>query len=259
MANNYNESEFMKKLKRICKNRAVIVTFITLLAAIGVIVAVTVSANRAKRPIGDGKETGHVTGAVTSKDDKGVIGKGDESMAIYNGGETQPNGSDKTPAQISFTLPVSGKLVKNHDAAIQVYSATMGDYRVHLGVDISTAENASICATAAGTVEKIWDDPMMGTCVAISHEGDIVTIYKNLASTLGTGITEGATVKAGQTIGCVGDTAIAELADEPHLHYEMTVGGIAVDPLKYFAVEDVAKLTSTGADSAYESSAVTGK
>ena len=44
------------------------------------------------------------------------------------------------------------------------------------------------------------------------------------------------------------------MADEPHLHFEMTVGGLAVDPLDYFSKTDVDALSK---DTAFEDSAVT--
>ena len=92
---------------------------------------------------------------------------------------------------------------------------------------------------------------MMGYCVAVVHEGDACTVYKNLGDTLPEGIAEGVTVKSGETIGYVGESAMVEMAEEPHLHFEMTVGGIAVDPLEYFEEEAVATLAE---DHSYEES-----
>ena len=85
---------------------------------------------------------------------------------------------------------------------------------------------------------------MMGTCVAISHEGDVVTIYKNLAANLADGIVAGKEVKSGQQIGTVGGTATLEMAEAPHLHFEMTEGGLSVDPLEYFSDKDVKTLNT---------------
>ena len=90
---------------------------------------------------------------------------------------------------------------------------------------------------------------MMGYCIAVVHGGDACTVYKNLGETLPEGIAEGVEVKLGQTIGYVGESAMVEIAEEPHLHFEMTVGGIAVDPLEYFEEEAVATLAG---DEAYE-------
>ena len=148
-----------------------------------------------------------------------------------------------------FKLPVSGKLIKAHDSELQVFSNTMQDYRVHLGLDICAEENTPVLATAKGTVAEIWEDELMGTCIAIKHDGDSVSVYKNLNETLPEGIEAGVAVNAGDTVGYVGDTAMVELADEPHLHFEITVAGLQVNPLDYFGEESVATLAK---DESYE-------
>ena len=89
----------------------------------------------------------------------------------------------------------------------------------------------------------------MGQCVAVSHSGDAYTIYKNLAAELPEGVVVGATVKAGDVIGTVGESAMVELADEPHLHVEMTVGGLQVDPTDYLDEDAKATLSE---DTNYE-------
>ena len=55
-------------------------------------------------------------------------------------------------------------------------------------------------------------------------------------------------MRAGQLIASVGDSAMIEVADEPHLHFEMTVSDLAVDPLKYF---DQKALESLGIDASF--------
>ncbi len=256
MAN--NETEFTKKMKKLFSNRAVIVTVVTLMVATGIILAITISANRASRPT-PGKDPVGTTAGTQAPNETAPTIK-DETLPTYNGAETLPTGvenPDDTPVDGKpdpYALPVSGKLMKAHDPSIQVYSNTMGDYRVHLGLDIATAAEAPIYAAADGKVEKVWNDSLMGTCLAITHADDTVTIYKNLAAELAAGITEGVSVKQGQEIARVGDTAALEMADEPHLHFEMTVGGIAVDPLKYFSASAVETLSK---DTAFESTVTT--
>ena len=93
---------------------------------------------------------------------------------------------------------------------------------------------------------------MMGTCVAVSHKDETVSIYKNLSKTLADGIAVGKTVKQGQKLGAVGDTAVVEMADEPHLHFEVTVQGLSVDPMDFFSQKDQAALSQ---DTSYESGA----
>ncbi len=249
MANNQNE--FAGKMKQFFTNRAVIVTMVTLLVATGIIIAATVSANRAKKPVTD---NGTVTNTVTdSKDTQAAPSVKDEvTLPTYNGGETQPVGADPEEPEAMMALPVTGKMFKGHDATLQVYSNTMGDYRVHLGVDIATAPEAPVYAAADGKVEKIWNDSMMGTCVAVTHKDETVSIYKNLAKDLAKDIAVGVEVKQGQQLGNVGDTAVVEMADEPHLHFEVTVKGLSVDPLDFFSEEAAATLSE---DTAFESGA----
>ena len=142
----------------------------------------------------------------------------------------------------TFELPVAGTLTFKHDPDLQVFSPTMQEYRVHLGIDINTTEGAPVYSSAKGTVTKIWNDVKMGWCIEVSHEGDACTYYKNLSETLATGISEGASVKSGQLLGSVGDSAMMEIAQEPHLHFEISVGGELEDPLEYFATDVLAEL-----------------
>ena len=82
----------------------------------------------------------------------------------------------------------------------------------------------------------------MGQCIAIKHSGDVYTIYKNLSTTLPEQIAVGVAVKAGDVIGSVGETAMVEVAQDPHLHLEMTVGGLQVDPTEYLDEDALATL-----------------
>lgn len=246
MANNQNE--FSHKLKKLVGNRAVIVTVVTLLVVTGIVVAATVSANRAKKPPVEDP----VVTTATTETQATPSGKEEITLPTYNEGETQPTGGEPNEPEAMMILPVSGLLYKGHDATIQVYSNTMGDYRVHLGLDIATEPEATVYAAADGKVEKVWDDSMMGTCVAITHKDETVSIYKNLAKTLADGIAVGAEIKQGDAIGRVGDTAVIEMADEPHLHFEVTVNGLSVDPRDFFSKKDVDALSK---DPAVESDA----
>lgn len=263
MASNYNEnhpqdqSEFTKKMKQFFSNRAVVVTLVTVLLTLSVLIGVTVAASRTRRPVTDGEGTS--TSAVTNKKDQDAFANGQETLPVFHGDATLPVGNLETdaPQALSFSLPAQGVMSKGHDATIQVYSPTMGDYRVHLGMDITTAAEAPVYAAAAGKVERVWEDAMLGVCVAIDHGDKTLTIYKNLDATLADGIAAGKQVKNGQQIGRVGDTAISEMAEEPHLHFEVTVDGLQVDPLTYFSKENTAILTAENGDNAYESSAVT--
>ncbi len=129
-----------------------------------------------------------------------------------------------------FSLPVSGEISIDYSDSVPVFSTTMNDYRTHLGVDISASLGSEVLAVADGVVTNVWNDPFMGTCVSIEHQGNAISIYKNLDPEVSDGIIIGASVEAGDVIGAVGESAMNELAEEPHLHYEMKINGKHVDP-----------------------------
>lgn len=235
MSEHSNKPSLREKLKNTKINRASIITAALLIAALAVIISVTVASNRSKKNQTDTPDTKPVTDTQTPDTEAPAnpsAPKDPDEQVIQkpsNNGASQVE--DKIP---SFILPVSGALSKKHDPSLQVYSTTLNDYRVHVGLDIVTAENAPVYAAADGTISKIWKDPMMGYCIAIKHGGDCVTVYKNLAESLPQGIAEGTSVRSGQLIAAVGESSMIEVAEEPHLHFEMSVDDLAVDPLKYF-------------------------
>ena len=230
-------------------NRAIYITAVVLLVSIALIAGVVSAANRAKKePVETPRETNQSVNPPSSTQQR-------PSSSTPESSNNQPESTVKPPETSvsnklpSFSLPVSGTLSVGHDPDLQVFSPTMNDYRVHLGVDINTADGASVCSVADGIVKKIWEDPLMGWCIAVEHSGNVLSFYKNLASTFGNGVKEGATVTSGQLLGKVGDSAMIEVAQEPHLHFEMTVNGLQVDPADYFSDSVWAELS---ADNSYE-------
>lgn len=132
-----------------------------------------------------------------------------------------------------YKAPVSGSIVTSHSLTELVFSPTMQDYRTHCGVDIAAEEGTSVVSYTDGTVTAVYNDAFYGTVVEVTHSGTLTTVYANLAEELPEGISVGTNVKAGQTIGTVGSTAIIESATVPHLHFEVKVGSTAVDPILY--------------------------
>ncbi len=206
------------KLKEDKGARTIALTIGVMLVVLTAIIVTTVVANRAAKNDLPGEQVG-VQDPDTTPD---TTPKPDEKPS-----------TDTSALPKKFLLPVAGVLQKSHDSELQVFSPTMGDYRVHLGIDIGTVEGASVAAMADGVVAQVWEDFGMGQCVAVKHGGDAYTIYKNLSAELPKGVVIGASVKAGDVIGTVGETARVEVGEEPHLHLEMTVGGLQVDPTDY--------------------------
>ena len=86
-------------------------------------------------------------------------------------------------------------------------------------------------ASAEGTIKSIKNDPRYGLTVVIEHNNGFKSIYSNLLTT--EFVEEGEKVKKGQTIATVGTTATFEIADEPHLHFEITKNDEYLNPEIY--------------------------
>ena len=155
---------------------------------------------------------------------------------------TAETGDEELPVTVDvryFVSPVAGMTSKDFEIDIPVYSLTMNDYRAHTGVDIAASLGSEVVAASSGVVCRVWSDPMMGQSVTIDHGDEIYTTYMNLSPEIAEGITVGAKVTMGQIIGSVGDTSLTEIAEEPHLHFEIKVDGQYADPLDYIAVSEI--------------------
>lgn len=150
---------------------------------------------------------------------------------------TDADTSVDAPAVV-FIAPISGVPVKAHTVDTLCYSKTMDDYRAHTGVDIEAELGSGVYAALDGVVSAICDDPLMGKVIEITHESGHKTLYKNLALELPEGIAVGVSVEKGQLIGAVGQSAICELADEPHLHFEIVGESGQIDPCEIIDFDD---------------------
>lgn len=142
--------------------------------------------------------------------------------------EDEKKQEEKDP---TFKTPVEGEIIKEYAKDKLVYSNTLGEWVTHNGIDIKSAKTTVVKAAAEGTVKSIKNDPRYGLTVVIEHTNGFTSVYSNLLTT--EFVVEGEKVKQGQTIGTVGTTANFEVADEPHLHFEITKNGEYLDPTLY--------------------------
>ncbi len=138
---------------------------------------------------------------------------------------------NKEVKELEFAAPVSGEITKDFARDTLVYSNTLEEWTIHNGIDIKADKMSVVAAAEEGTVESIKNDPRYGLTITISHRDGFKTIYSNLLTT--EFVTENETVEKGQTIGTVGESSSFEIADEPHLHFEMYKDGEVVNPTIY--------------------------
>ena len=130
-----------------------------------------------------------------------------------------------------FTWPVKGEVLRHFSLEVLSPDPTMGDWRTHDGIDIAAQTGSRVLAMADGTVTQVYDDGMMGTTVLIEHSGGLTTAYCGLAGR--PAVEAGDTVRVGDIIGAVGDTALAESGQPAHLHLEAWLEGTPADPMEY--------------------------
>ncbi|MCD8312048.1 MAG: M23 family metallopeptidase [Firmicutes bacterium] len=243
--------------KKTNEAKVVYAVLLAVIAALSVLVIVTGIMSRRSKDDDDTSASSDVTSALdvfagsekedeTSRSDSAsreidTTTSNTEAADLTEPSETDDISVSSEPTLPEFIAPVDGVVSKEHSDTVLVYSLTMNDYRTHTGVDIASTDGAEVVAAADGVVLSVWSDPMWGYCISISHEGDAVTVYRNLTESSIKGIASGDIVYKGEVIGAVGESAIYELADEPHLHFEMTIGGVSVDPCDYieFAAQDL--------------------
>jgi murein DD-endopeptidase MepM/ murein hydrolase activator NlpD len=98
---------------------------------------------------------------------------------------------------------------------------------VHLGVDFAGAPGSPIMAAAAGKVVLADTLNIRGMVTVIDHGWGVYTTYSHQSQRY---VKLGETVAAGQVIGAVGATG---RATGPHLHWEVWVDGVPVDPMQW--------------------------
>jgi murein DD-endopeptidase MepM/ murein hydrolase activator NlpD len=122
------------------------------------------------------------------------------------------------PSAAGFVWPVNGTVTSG-------YGPRWG--RLHEGVDIAAPTGTPIWAAAAGTVIYAGWLGGYGNLVVVDHGNGLATAYGHASAIL---VAVGQSVSQGETIALVGSTGNST---GPHLHFEVRVNGIAVDPLLY--------------------------
>jgi murein DD-endopeptidase MepM/ murein hydrolase activator NlpD len=102
-----------------------------------------------------------------------------------------------------------------------------GTSRSHFGIDMHGNTGDPIAAAAAGQVITAGWMSGYGNTVIISHGDGVTTLYAHQSEVL---VGYGDMVDGGDAIGKVGSTGFST---GPHLHWEIRVEGVAVDPLPY--------------------------
>lgn len=111
----------------------------------------------------------------------------------------------------------------------------LGGRRQHAGIDLAAPTGTPVYATADGVIGRADWYSSYGLYISINHGASMETRYAHLSRLA---VAAGDNVTKGDLIGYVGSTG---RSTGPHLHYEVRVEGLAVNPIPYM-VESEAQL-----------------
>lgn len=107
-----------------------------------------------------------------------------------------------------------------------------GNYGFHTGIDLAAAENTPVASAYGGTVTETGESDVWGKYVLVRHSDSLETYYCHLNEIY---VEEGAVIRSGETVGLLGSTG---WSTGPHLHFEVRIDGIRVDPEKLLYADE---------------------
>lgn len=135
-----------------------------------------------------------------------------------------------TPSKLwrgRFLVPVEGEVSSLFGTRRSYEGGPVASY--HMGVDYAAPEGAPVVAANSGRIALAEELTVRGKTVIIDHGRGVHTGYFHLS---GIAVASGQEVERGTLIGYVGSTGLATGA---HLHWEMRIGEIGVDPTEWTA------------------------
>jgi murein DD-endopeptidase MepM/ murein hydrolase activator NlpD len=126
-----------------------------------------------------------------------------------------------TLAGFDLGAPVDGPVTSRFGPRLH---PVLGYVRLHAGVDIAAESGRPVRAAGPGTVTRAGAAGAYGNLVVVTHDERTETRYAHLSVV---DVPVGSRVRRGQVVGRVGNTG---LSTAPHLHFELWVGGAAIDP-----------------------------
>lgn len=165
-----------------------------------------------------------------------TVGTTENNITDGQANDEKPDGepaeSEKTePETVELSQPIAEEYVvsvNGFSGSTPVFSESLGDWRLHQGVDFITETSVEVTAAADGIVEDVYDDGLMGTTVLILHADGTRTLYQSLD--INPEVIKGMSVTRGYVIGRTGTTADAESLIGCHLHYAVIKDGAYVEP-----------------------------
>jgi len=164
-----------------------------------------------------------------------------DSDVVVEDAQPEPDQTDAIPttgdagrldfnSEKTITWPVNGEVILPYSMETTVYFKTLDQYRCNPGMMIKAGTGTTVQNAYLGQVTKVTSDNTYGNMVTLYIGNDYSITYGQLDTIY---VKEGDFVKAGQSIGTVGNPTDSFTEEGNHLFFQMTCGEETVDPMLY--------------------------
>lgn len=174
------------------------------------------------------EETGDADAKTADADEEGA-----ENMAQREENPvpvTADTGELNFNSEKTIGWPVSGSVILPYSMETTVYFKTLDQYRCNPGMLISAGNGTTVKSVFLGKVTKVTSDNIYGNMVTMYLGNDYSVTYGQLDMVY---VKEGDYVKAGESVGTIGNPTDSFTEEGSHLFFEMTKGDTPVDPVLF--------------------------
>jgi hypothetical protein len=164
----------------------------------------------------------HSIDQLTALRDDALSGR--VSLALADGLSPTYGGDWTVLADAPTLWPVEGRVTSSYGERMDPFN---GEGAFHTGIDIAAPYGTPVRATADGVVTGADLGRGYGHTVELNDGHNVMTVYAHLSAVA---VIAGQHVSRGEIIGYVGDSG---RSTGPHVHYEVRIQGVPVNPYKY--------------------------
>lgn len=170
------------------------------------------------------EETVDTASANTNQEKTTTSDDGEAIPTTVDAGQLNFN-SEKT-----ITWPINGEVILPYSMETTVYFKTLDQYQCNPGMLIQAGVGTTVQNAYLGQVTSVTSDNTYGNLVTLYIGNDYSIVYGQLDTIY---VKEGDFVKAGQSIGTVGNPTDSFQTEGSHLFFQMKCGEETVDPMMF--------------------------
>ena len=212
-----NSTKQPSKFRRFLRNNAALLLLIfCVLAITAVVLAVTLTRDTPVIP------------------DDPVVNNPNDDNPGTKPDDDKPSTPSKKKVQIYFSAPIKytsiGMDFTDGGDNMFVFNNTLEMWETHKALDLLATEGSEVSAMFEGTVVKVGSTYKHGDYVVIDHGDNVIATYASLQNVQ---VQAGQKLSQGDVIGEASISASAEYIDGAHVHLQIAVNGVDVDPTPY--------------------------